>query len=346
MIRSFSRSNFINGADTRLQSFGGGNELLNKRSIARRLIIELNIPDLHFAFVGGSVGRGDDDEWSDIDLTICVEDESYHCNKNIIFEGEAVQLYITHPYKWEAVEQNPLEYRFILESFPVYDPNDVFASLQEKVRAYFHSTVGKQRIYTDWINLVCQRQNWARENILAGKMHSATVAAGVAYIDAAFMLLYFKRSSLSSGGLIPFLENNNTSFAEFTTICHWLDHSENDVSFIIRTIEQYREHLRSQTSEHWSNFDLSPIQDILMSNKAKRMIRFKQFTNLKWQFHGEAFGLFLSFSHGHSLEDHLMSLPDQLRNDLRTLGFVALSVNEVERMIELSEELVSLVQQH
>jgi predicted nucleotidyltransferase len=47
----------------------------NKISIALRLTIELNIPDVNFAFVGGSVGRGNDDEWSDIDLTICVDDE-------------------------------------------------------------------------------------------------------------------------------------------------------------------------------------------------------------------------------------------------------------------------------
>lgn len=185
----------------------------NKISIALRLTIKLTIPDVNFAFVGGSVGRGDDDEWSDIDLTICVDDERYHCNRNIIFEGETVQLSITHPYEWEAVEQNPLEYRFLLESLPVYDPNSIFSSLKEKSRAYLHSSLGKQRIFTDWINLVSQRQDWAREKILAGKMHSATVAAGAAFTDAAFMLLYFSQSSLSTGELIPFLNNNCSGFA-------------------------------------------------------------------------------------------------------------------------------------
>lgn len=83
-----------------------------------------------------------------------------------------------------------------------------------------------------------------------------------------------------------------------------------------------------------------------MGNKAKRLIRSKQFTNLKWQFAGEAFGLFLTTSQGNSLEDHLTSLPNQLQDDLRVLGFVALSAKEIQRLIELSEELISLVHQH
>jgi hypothetical protein len=70
-----------------------------------------------------------------------------------------------------------------MESLPVYDPNSVFLSLKEKSRVYLHSSSGKQRIFTDWINLVSQRQDWARENILAGKMHSATVGAGAAFAD-------------------------------------------------------------------------------------------------------------------------------------------------------------------
>lgn len=318
----------------------------SKISIARRLTIELNIPEVNFAFVGGSVGRGDDDEWSDIDLTICVDDVGYHCNRNIIFEGETVQLFITHPYEWEVVEKNPLEYRFLLESLPVYDSNSIFSSLKENLRAYLHSSLGRQRLFNDWVKLVSQRQDWARENTLAGKMHSATVAAGAAYADASFMFLYFNQSSLSTGELIPFIDKNCSGFAEYITICHWLDNTENNLSFIIRTVEHYREHFRNKTPEHWNNFDLSPIQDILMSNKAKRLVRSKQFTNLKWQFAGEAFGLFLSMSQGHTLEDHLSSLPSQLQHELRVIGFVALSDKEVQRLIELSEELINFVQQN
>ncbi|MBP1994459.1 nucleotidyltransferase domain-containing protein [Paenibacillus eucommiae] len=41
-----------------------------KLLLAQKLISELDIPGVIFAFVGGSVGRGDDDEWSDIDLRI------------------------------------------------------------------------------------------------------------------------------------------------------------------------------------------------------------------------------------------------------------------------------------
>lgn len=315
----------------------------NKISIARRLALEINISEMVFAFVGGSVGRGNDDEWSDIDLTICVADQRYHCNKNIIFEGELVQLFITYPYAWEAVESNPLDYRFLLESLPVYDPKFAFSSLIEKISIYFRSSPGKQRILTEWTNLVSQRQDWARENLQAGKMQSATIAAGAAIADAAFMSLYFDRGSLSTGDLIPFLDIDSSIFTEYMTICHWLDNNEKNVNFVIRTVEHYREHFRNKIPEHWNNFDLSPIQDVLMGNKAKRLIRSKQFTNLKWQFSGEAFGLFLSMSQGLTLEEHLCSLPNQLQEDLRIVGFVALSVKEVQRLIELSEEIKSLV---
>lgn len=316
----------------------------NKITIALRLIMELNIPNVNFAFVGGSVGRRDDDEWSDIDLTICVNDQKYHCNKNLVFEGEMVQLFITHPFEWEAVEQNPLEYRFLLESLSVYDPNFIFSSLKEELGTYLHSALGKQRIYTDWINLVSHHQGWAREKTLEGKMYSATISAGAAFVDAAFMHLYFNQNCLATGELIPFLKNNYQGFEEYITICHWLANTEDNVTSAIRTVEHYREYFRNKTPNDWNIFDLSPIQDVLMSNKAKRLIQSQQFTNLKWQFAGEAFGLFLSASQGQqALEDHLISLPTQLQTELRKLGFVALSVKEAERLIVLSEELISLV---
>jgi hypothetical protein len=107
------------------------------------------------------------------------------------------------------------------------------------------------------------------------------------------MFLYFNRNSLSTGELITFLDIKYSGFAEYMTICYWLDNTENNVTFIIRTVEHYREYFRIKSPEYWNNFELSLT------------------------------------SQGHTLEDHLTSLPSQLQHDLRVLGFVALGTKEV-----------------
>ncbi|MBP1994460.1 hypothetical protein J2Z66_006096 [Paenibacillus eucommiae] len=194
---------------------------------------------------------------------------------------------------------------------------------------------------SEWIKVVHERQKWAKESIEAGNLYSATIAAGAAWADTAFLVTYLEQGNLSTGSMMLLMEKNWPSFGDYTDISYWLTNSENQASTIIRAVERFREFLRNKYPESCNNFSLSTIQDVLMGRKAKRLIRSKQFTNLSWQFAGEAFWLFLSTSEGRSIEEYLVSLPLPLQEDLEKLGFVALEVRHIERLCELSEELVS-----
>lgn len=71
-----------------------GGPLVNDRSIelinvVKNYVNELELP-IKFAFVGGSVGRGDADQFSDIDLTIYSESPVKTESINVLYGGEII----------------------------------------------------------------------------------------------------------------------------------------------------------------------------------------------------------------------------------------------------------------
>lgn len=312
--------------------------------LGQRCLNELNLPDVKYAFVGGSVGRGDADEFSDVDITICVQESAKFDTRNLIYEGEFVQVDVTTPITMDAISDNPLDYRYLLESQPLYDPLGQFKAIQNEIHQYFGSNVGQMDTVSRWTTVVEQRKQWVVNSIEQNTPYSATVAGGAAWADAAFMAMFFDTGSCSTGMLIPWLETN-FNFQVIKDLCKWLNVSDGDVPLILRAVERFREFLRGQYPERASDFVLSPLQDALNAKKAQRLVKTGQLASLAWQFSGEAFWLYLETSHGLPLDKYIGQLPKQLTLDLERVGFVKLDSSSLRKLCRVADELMPRVQQ-
>ncbi|MFD1677087.1 nucleotidyltransferase domain-containing protein [Alicyclobacillus fodiniaquatilis] len=304
-----------------------------------RYLHELNLSHVKYAFAGGSVGRGDADEFSDLDITICVEESEIYENKNLVYEGEFVQVDFVAPIIMNAISENPLEYRYLLESKPLYDPLGNFKAIQNHACQYFGSTVGRMETLSQWTKLVEQRKQRAIQSIDQNIPYSATVAGGAAWADAAFMAMFFASGSCSTGKLIPWMETNY-EFQIIKDICKWLNVSDEDVPLILRTVERFREFLQGQYPDRANDFVLSPLQDALNAKKAKRLVNTGQLANLAWQFSGEAFWLYLETSNGLSLDEYVERLPKPLAMDLERIGFAKLDSFSIHELSRVADELM------
>ncbi|QQE79646.1 nucleotidyltransferase domain-containing protein [Alicyclobacillus sp. SO9] len=312
--------------------------------LGRRCLKELNLPNMKYAFLGGSVGRGDADEFSDVDITICVEESASFETQNLIYEGEFVQVDFISPITLDAIMENPLDYRHLLESKALYDPLGNFEAVQGEARQYFASTIGQTQTFAKWTNVVEQRKHWAVNSMEQNTLYSATVAGEAAWTDAAFMAMFFDTGSCSTGMLIPWMKTN-FDFQIIEDLCKWLNVSEADVRRIVRAIERFREFLRKQYPDRAHDFVLSPIQDALNAKKAQRLVKTGQLASLAWQFSGEAFWLYLETANGLPLDEYIEKLPKPLAIDLERAGFVSLDSSSIRKLCRVADDLILRVHQ-
>ncbi len=159
-------------------------------ALAGGCVAELPVVDKRYAFVGGSVGRGNADEWSDVDVTVCVDGGEPPRAFNLVYEGELVQVDFMSPPLCGKAELALVDCRFLLESRPVYDPRGEYADLRENVRRRFETNPGRQELFEQWKTVVEERKRWAADSVAHGRMRSAAAAGGAAWADAPFSPWY------------------------------------------------------------------------------------------------------------------------------------------------------------
>lgn len=144
-------------------------------------------------FAGGSVGRGEADEFSDLDLNLYVEAVCDSTSENVVFRDEIIQVHV-HPFpRREQVEEDPWNHRFLVESRVIWDPAGRFASFLQTAIQYLRSPIGRSRALaasTDTVESRIARAQVAvteRELCVAGMAGMAGMAA---WVDAALMRGY------------------------------------------------------------------------------------------------------------------------------------------------------------
>ena len=75
------------------------------------------------AFAGGSAGRGDADECSDLDLNIYVEPPRESSSENVVFRNKILQVHVHAFPTQDQVEADPWGHRFLMESRVIWDPD-------------------------------------------------------------------------------------------------------------------------------------------------------------------------------------------------------------------------------
>lgn len=215
-------------------------------NLSQKVIEELAIPNIKYATVGGSVARGEADQYSDIDLNIYVSSGPNY-DDNFVYEGEIVQLFVTDQLPTEKqVKDNPWESRFLKESVSIYDPTREFYILKEYATTFFKSKEGKELLGRQAIDIVSIRKQWAMDSLSQERFYSAQLGAKSSWADAAFMYLFFAQDTVSTGSLIPHIKKNiKNNYGEYTKILPFsLDLLKDGIGKVLRIVERHREFLR------------------------------------------------------------------------------------------------------
>lgn len=273
------------------------------------------------ATAGGSVGRGDADEYSDLDLNFYTLDGPSF-NENIPCKGNVIQLHSQPLPTFKLISENPWEYRFINESRILYDPIQEFRELKTKSEQFFKSKEGQDLMRLQAEEIVQTRISWAAKSIEREEWITAGIAARAAWVDAGFSYLFFTHDTFSTGSLLPMLRNLEMN----TDISDILFQSDSDnPEVLLRALERYRAYI---CQSYGKQFDVDPIQDELIKRKIERYKIVHDFQNIKFHMYGEGFGCLISTNK--PIEAHIASLSSELRNDLSLLGFRPYSKREVD----------------
>ncbi|WP_282935824.1 nucleotidyltransferase domain-containing protein [Paenibacillus sp. RC67] len=314
--------------------------------LAKQVVEELELPNVRAAKVGGSVGRGDADSFSDLDLTVYVSNGSESYDQIFVYQGEIIQLFVTDQLPTvQQIGDDPWEHRFILETIPIYDPKHEFTDTWNEAKNYYFSVSGRERTAAQAIEIVNDRKKWAIDSLQRQQNVSARLGAGSAWADAAFMHLWFVHNTLSTGALIPITQLQTKNYEAYIRILPFSSHLlEYGFGGAIRIVERYRQFLRAMHPAEAQGFYLSSLQDLLIHRKAQRLYQHRQLDNLLWQLFGEVFMLFLEFANGKFFEEHACSLPPNLQHELTQIGFAAIDEEQVMQLLQLSDDLVSKAQ--
>jgi len=308
--------------------------------VARRYSQEIWSTEIISAAVGGSVGRGKADEFSDLDITVYVAEEQPSYDKDLVFEGTILQVQIMPLPSWEHIAQHPWNERFLLETIIIDDPSRKLTILKERFVAYLSLTEGRRRLIDNVQTIFNERKQWVSYSLQTGNMYSATLASMATWTEAAFFYIFASHNTLATSQLLPLLENDST-FAKVKKAWSLPQHiSRESACAVIRTLEKLRAYLREQYPTQQSTA-LSLLQDILDGRKAKRYLCMGVYTQLVWEFAGEAFWIFLETAQGMLWEKFLTTLPETLQKEMKLLGFIELDRSHIETLCNAGEEFMN-----
>ncbi len=310
----------------------------NLLRIAKDFIRDSDI-DVIYAFVGGSVGRGEADKYSDVDLTIYTNTNLSSSKSDVIYNGEIIQLETLHTDELpnqHMIEDSPWDYRFLNEATIIKDKEDKFSKSKQWATDYFGSENGKKKMIEQVSEIVKERTIYAVDCLKQHKLYSATHASMGAWAEAGFLYLFLEHNSLSTGLLLPRIQNLKVHFEEFKRVSPFS--ITEDLSEVPIILNRFRKYLRKQGH---SCIGLCDIHNTLCERKAQRLLNNNEGLNLLWQMYGEALWLYFETSNGLSFEQYFYSLPSELQNDLSKIGFIPLEEKKVRELCRLSDELLT-----
>lgn len=293
-----------------------------------------------YACVGGSVGRGDADDYSDIDLTLYTNDHFIESLDDIHYRNIIIQLEVKHVSdipQIQAIYDFPWDNRFLSEDLVIEDIDNRFMQIKQQAEAYFTSVKGRERMLEQVSKVVKDREQFALDALNENKVYTAGIAAMGAWTEAAFLYLFLLENSLATGNLIPSIQKLAGHFQAFTYASTFSE--EANPPEIPLKLKAFRTHLR-ETQAY--TFGLSEIQDQLCDSKAKRLLDQNQQFNFIWQLYGEALWLYFETANGKTFEQYVADLPDHLQKGFADIGFKPIDEKRVKLFRKLSDELLHL----
>ena len=290
------------------------------------------------AFAGGSVGRGDADECSDLDLNIYVEPPRESSSENVVFRNKILQVHVHAFPTQDQVEADPWGHRFLMESRVIWDPEGRFARFREGAIGFLQCKAGRRKALEAARDTVHARQAWARESVSKGEMYAAGMAAMAAWIDAALMLGISQEDSVRTSRPLTYLTHAAEIHKAVTAAWPIEMSLDQDAETRLSGLTRYRAHLRRQAGNP-GHFALSAHQDVLMARKADREVRAGNWAGLCGEVYAEAFWLVLTAAPG-STDPHMRALPAELRHSLERIGLGSVTEGQVRELCRCADEIV------
>ncbi|MCR6105618.1 nucleotidyltransferase domain-containing protein [Salipaludibacillus agaradhaerens] len=295
---------------------------------------------ISYATAGGSLGRGDADAFSDIDITIYCEDnllEETHVNK--VYEDEIIQLTCLHTRDLPSehdIYRSPWHARFLTEILILKDTEERFSHIKQVALDHLTSANGLITMTQEVTAIVNQRMVAARQALKRGMGYSAAMSALGAWAEAAFLYLYVTWQSCATQHVLPCIRTELN--AHYTSL---IENSPFQRSYdSVSIVKKYRAFLRKYKGDAHS---LAPLHDELCERKAQRLQEQQDPVNVTWHMYGEVIWLYFETSKGIQLDSFVGELPLELKHDLATIGLTPFREKQVETLGQLTEQLIKKV---
>ena len=265
---------------------------------------------------GGSVARGEADQYSDLDLNIFVDGAQNDHSANREFGGEIIQIHV-HPLpSVTAVRQSAWGYRFLREAGIVRDPTGRYESFARQALAWLDSPAGLGATRAGALSDVAERRQWAERTIAQGDLLGAGMASIAAVTDAAMLHRFCMSGAVSTG--IPI-----SSVCESGSLPEvdvpWRHLGLDETEKLVQGLAAYRRHL-AQASDQGEDFILDDVQDRMTTQKATRLVSRGDSVRLGETLYHETFWTVISRG-VRPLEEHIGGLPSDIAAVLRRIGF-------------------------
>lgn len=310
---------------------------------ARAYIAAHKHSDWIFAYAGGSVGRGEADRYSDIDLNIVAAcpDQPPVC-LNVPYDGSIIQLRIHAWAGSNVIHSLPWRHRFIAESSVVYDPYGAFEKLRPAAIDYYRSKEGRERMLMQSQQEVQKLLQIMDSGIQADELLSASIAAQRAWQAAAASLAWLRHESCASTGLFPMVRAEEPQlFNSFQKIIIGQQRGTDDN--LAASLAVYRRFLRDRFD---SSFALDPVMDQLAARRAERYAAREEGMHARWLLRSEALWCYIAAGGQlNKFGTHYGYLPEEVQEALCRLGVAAYSPAELSELLHQVERLSELAQQ-
>jgi len=259
---------------------------MNNRNKQKIMIAKDVLDQLEFkvvgASVGGSVVRGEADEFSDLDLTICT-DTTDRFKRDFFYADEIIQLEVIplkHLPNKNTMINLPWDHRFIYEMSVIKDETDQLIPIKRWATHYFSTKNGKKKMLQQVNQLVSKRKEYAFACIKEQQLYSATNAALGAWTEAGFLYLFLDQQTLATDALISKIKQLKSHLKIFKEVAPFQDlgNHEADLWDIYDSIKKFRAYLRNKHNENL--FMLAKTQDVLCQRKAQRLINQSDYYHL------------------------------------------------------------------
>lgn len=286
------------------------------------------------AYAGGSVGRGDADCYSDLDLNIIVSSPVGHKSVNLSFEQCDIQL---HVHSWsgsDTMRAAPWRHRYLSEARSVYDPYNVLGMLKPAAIEYFRSDEGRGRMLRQAHEEVQQFLHRLDDCLRDDEQMGAAIAVHEAWHAAAASFVWMNRECCSGGALLGHIRAHLPSLCDvFLSIA--LEHQAT-ADEMLDALSYYRHYLRG--SVRGECFALDPVMDRHIARKAARYADKGETDGLRMLIRNEALWCYAASGGGiEQFGREYRAYPAAVREALASLGcftYTSVQMSELLRQIE------------